>query len=210
MDDATTWRLIHAERGAAADLFEGLTPEQWTHDSLCRGWSVRDVAGHILMAAEQTPGRFVKGFVTSGYRFNVMTRRDVASLGALAPGELVARLRARTTTTNKPPAPALAMLGEIVVHTADIRRPLGLAGAPAPEAVAAILPSYTRASFPVGGKKLVPGLRLVATDVDFSSGSGPEVRGPGLSLALALTGRPVGLDGLEGDGLATLRSRLAG
>ena len=208
MDDATTWRLIHGARGATADLLEGLTPEQWASPSLCGVWTVRDVGGHILMAAEQTTGRFLKGLVMSGYRFNVMTRRDVASLASISTGELVRRLRARTTTTNKPPAPASPMLGEIVVHTEDIRYPLGLAGAPDPEAVAACLAMYARSSFPVGGKKRIPGLRLVASDLDWSEGSGPEVRGPGRSLVLAMTGRRAGLDGLEGDGVALLASRI--
>jgi hypothetical protein len=34
------------------------------------------------------------------------------------------------------------------------------------------------------------------------------VRGPAASLALALTGRTVGLDGLEGDGVAELGRRI--
>ena len=33
-------------------------------------------------------------------------------------------------------------------------------------------------------------------------------RGPGLSVLLAICGRPAGLDGLNGDGLATLRTRM--
>ncbi len=40
-----------------------------------------------------------------------------------SPDALVRRLRARTTTTNRPPAPVVAMLGEIVVHGEDIPSP---------------------------------------------------------------------------------------
>jgi hypothetical protein len=69
---------------------------------------------------------------------------------------------------------------------------------------------YKVASFPVGTKKRIAGLRLRATDVDWSHGDGPEVTGPGLSLLVAMTGRPGGLDALSGEGLATMRSRTAG
>ena len=49
----------------------------------------------------------------------------------------------------------------------------------------------------------------LAPDVTWSHGEGPEVQGPGESILLALAGRPVVLDELTGDGLATLRSRVA-
>ena len=49
------------------------------------------------------------------------------------------------------------------------------------------------------------GLRLVATDVDWTEGDGPEVHGPGLSL-LAMGGRSAGIDECEGDGVTLLRT----
>jgi hypothetical protein len=76
-----------------------------------------------------------------------------------------------------------------------------------PDAVIACLEMYKTTSFPVGTKKRIDGLRLVATDVDWSHGTGPEVTGPALPLLLAMTGRAPGLDALSGAGVATLRSR---
>jgi hypothetical protein len=61
----------------------------------------------------------------------------------------------------------------------------------------------------VGAKKRVAGLRLVATDVGWSHGDGPQVTGPGEAILLAASGRPAGLEDLSGDGVATLRSRVA-
>ena len=61
----------------------------------------------------------------------------------------------------------------------------------------------------VGAKKRTAGLHLVATDVEWSHGQGPEVQGTGEAILLALTGRPVVLDELTGDGVATLRARIA-
>ena len=53
------------------------------------------------------------------------------------------------------------------------------------------------------------GLRLLASDVDWSWGEGPEVKGPGEAILLALGGRPSVLGELGGDGVATLRERVA-
>jgi uncharacterized protein (TIGR03083 family) len=208
MDDATTWDLIHEERAGVADTLETLTPEQWAQPALCSGWSVRVTAGHIVVGAEQTTGKFMRGLAANAFRFNRMMDRDASRVGACPPAEIVERLRARTTTTNRPPAPLEAMLGEVVVHGEDIRRPLRLAGTTNPEAVAACLAIYQDARFPVGAKQRIDGLHMVATDIDWEHGSGPEVSGTGMSLLLAMTGRAAGLDDLTGDGLHTLTGRM--
>lgn len=207
-DHTRTWSMIHAERAALADLLETLTPEQWQSPSLCAGWTVHLAAAHVVVAAEQTTPNFLRRFAASGFRFDTMVDRDARRVGAGSPGELVRRLRARTTTTNHATAPVPAMLGEVVVHSLDIRRPLGLPGQVSPEAAAACLELFCTTSFPVGGKARVRGLRLTATDAPWSSGDGPEVSGPADALLLAVTGRPVGGDGLTGAGADLLRSRL--
>ena len=207
-DDAATWAMIHAERKALAATIEELTAEQWDSPSLCAGWTVGFLVAHVLAGAEQTPGRFLGGMVTTGFRFNALMERDARSRAQLPRQQIADRLRQRTTTTNHPPAPVMAMLGEVVVHGEDIRRPAGLPGTVADDAANACLQMYTKASFPVGGKKRIGGLRLVATDTGWSYGAGPEVSGPALSLLLAMTGRPAGLDDLSGDGAAELGQRV--
>jgi len=208
VNTTTTWDLIHTERAVMAKTLAGLTPDQWARPSLCARWTVRLAAAHILAGAEQTPGKFFARLASSGFRFNAMVDKDARRLGAEPPDAIVARLQATVTTTNHPPAPVMAMLGEVVVHGEDIRRPLGLASEAAPAAVAACLDMYKRSNFPVGGKARINGLRLSATDLDWSHGAGPEVTGPGISLLLAMTGRSVALDDLAGEGLATLRTRV--
>ena len=47
-DDAKTWSMIHAGRASLADTIEGLTPDQWQTPSLCAGWSVGNMAAHLL------------------------------------------------------------------------------------------------------------------------------------------------------------------
>ncbi len=208
-DDTSTWALIHSERAALADTFEKLTPQQWATPSLCSAWSVRDVAGHLLSSAEQTPAGFLAGMASTGLRFSALMQRGIGSRSGLSTEQLVDRLRARTTTTNRPPAPAVAMLGEVVLHGEDLRRPLRLERVVDEQAVNACLDANVRASFPVGGKKRIAGLRLVATDTGWSYGSGPEVTGSGVDLLVAMTGRAAGLAGLSGDGLPALTERVS-
>ena len=59
----------------------------------------------------------------------------------------------------------------------------------------------------IGAKNRVAGLGLAATDTDWKNGDGPEVRGPLLSLLMAMTGRSVACDDLTGEGVGTLRRR---
>jgi uncharacterized protein (TIGR03083 family) len=207
-DDAKTWKQIHAGRSSIADTIEGLTPDQWATPSLCAGWNVGAMAAHLLSSAEQTPGHFLGGMVTSGFSFNRNMQRGIDALSTLTPQQIADRLRQRTTTTNKPPAPTLAMLGEVVVHSEDLRRPLGLTGPVDAEAANACLDMYTKASFPVGGKKRIAGLRLVSNDTGWSYGDGPEVTGDAMSLLLSMTGRSAGMTGLTGEGAPALSARL--
>ena len=91
------------------------------------------------------------------------------------------------------------------MHGEDIRRPLGITRAYPREAVvrALRLQARTPASFG-GARETVTRARLVAVDADLSIGEGPDVRGPALSLLLAVTGRRVALDDLDGPGVAAL------
>ena len=59
----------------------------------------------------------------------------------------------------------------------------------------------------IGSKKRVAGLKLNATDADWTHGDGPEVSGPMISLLMAMTGRKAAIDDLKGEGVETLRSR---
>jgi hypothetical protein len=100
------------------------------------------------------------------------------------------------------------MLGEVVTHTDDICRPLGLSHHVQPGSLVACMEMYKVATFPVAAKKRIAGLSVRATDVDWFYGQGPEVSGPALALIMAMTGRSAGLSDLSGPGLALLRSRM--
>jgi hypothetical protein len=94
-----------------------------------------------------------------------------------------------------------------MVHGEDIRRPLGVRGEHSPEHVVALADKYKKTGAPLRAKKRLEGLKLQATDVDWASGDGPEVRGPCMSLILAMVGRESALADCEGDGVDTLRAR---
>jgi uncharacterized protein (TIGR03083 family) len=203
-----TWGHIHSERAQMAQTWTTLSADQWAAPSWCAGWSVQDVAGHVVAAAEQTPTNFYKELVRAGLRFNVFTDRGAKRTAAVGPAELVRRLQARTSTTNHPPAPVMAMLGEIIVHGEDVRRPLGLEHRSPEAALVAVANSWTNSNLLIGAKRRITGLRLSATDADWAhGGDGPEVSGPLVSLVMAMTGRKGAHGDLAGEGVATLADR---
>ncbi len=207
MQSAETWKYIHGERSEMADTLDSLSGEQWSTASWCQSWSVKDTAGHILAAAEQTPANFYKELLLARFRFHVFTDRAAMRLASIESDELVRRLRARTTTTNHPPAPVMAMLGEIVVHGEDIRRPLGLEHQSPQPALVAVADSWKNSNLLIGAKRRIAGLRLQATDAEWLHGDGPEVSGPLASLILAMVGRKQVHPDLAGEGLEVLSSR---
>ena len=207
MKSEETWKFIHDERNQMAETLISLSADQWAAPSWCEGWSVQDTAGHILAAAEQTPANFYKEMISAGFRFNVFADRAAKRLASIGPDELVRRLQARTSTTNHPPAPVMAMLGEIVVHGEDIRRPLGLEHRSPEAALVAVADSYKKSNLLIGAKRRIAGLRLRATDIDWAYGEGLEVSGPLTSLILAMAGRKGVHPDLTGEGLATLGNR---
>ena len=47
--DENHWSEVRRMRLDVADLLESLTSAEWDEPSLCRGWRVRDVAGHLAV-----------------------------------------------------------------------------------------------------------------------------------------------------------------
>lgn len=207
MANSDIWRYIGSERSDLADAWESLTPEQWSAGSWCEGWSVQDVAGHLVASAEQTPPNFFKEFARAGFKFNVFAERGAKRCASAGTHELVRRLRARTTTRNHPPGPSSAMLGEVVVHGQDIRRPLGMTHRSPEPALLMVADAWKKSDLLIGSKSRIKGLRLTATDATWTHGDGPEVSGPLQSLVLAMTGRKQAIADLSGDGIALLANR---
>ncbi|MFE7419421.1 maleylpyruvate isomerase family mycothiol-dependent enzyme [Rhodococcus sp. NPDC057529] len=203
MDDV--WSMVHAERAALIDDLVDLDSERWNEPSLCGEWTVHDVVAHLVDTARTTRLGFVVGLARARFDFDRLNARGVERERGASPQETLERLRRVALRTSTPPAPLDSRLVEEVVHGEDIRRPLGLTRSYPAEAVVRSLRLQTRTPASFGGaKELVARVRLTAVDADISIGDGPDVRGTALSLLLAVSGRRVALDDLDGPGVGTL------
>jgi uncharacterized protein (TIGR03083 family) len=205
------WAHVADERREVLDLLRGLTPEQWVAPSLCAGWRIRDVAAHLLvddpvreLGAASVLVRMAR------WRFDVHKAnawwvehnadRPVASIIDRFEQSLV-------------PGPMSRLMGPgsglraSVIHHQDMRRPLGLHRTIPPERMVAVLDAVltTKGSINLGSRQRAEGIRLRATDLEWSRGDGPEVTGPAEAILMALAGRTGALTELAGDG----RDRLA-
>jgi uncharacterized protein (TIGR03083 family) len=205
MDKAQIWSTIHAERKALAADLEGLTEAQWDAPSLCGGWTVRDVLAHMTAAAEQTPLSFFRKFAASGFQFAKFADKDVERVKS--GGDVLASFKAAMANTTAPPGPTMTWLGETIVHGDDIRRAIGVNYDYPQTATAAVADSYKTSNLLIGSKKRIAGLKLVATDTNWSHGSGPEVTGKMIDLLMAMAGRGAAVSSLSGEGVATLQKR---
>ncbi|MBV8161978.1 MAG: maleylpyruvate isomerase family mycothiol-dependent enzyme [Acidimicrobiia bacterium] len=208
MADINPWTTIHAERRALLGDLEGLSDDDWSTPSLCEGWTVRDVLGHVVATAKKTPPKLVASIVGAGFRFNAMVEKDIAKETEGPPAATLARFRDVIDRTSSPPGPKMSWVGETVVHGEDIRRPLGIRHTYPTDALTAVADFYKGSNLLLGSKQRVAGLRLEATDADWSTGSGPSVSGPMLSLLMALVGRKAALGDLSGDGVAPLQAKM--
>ena len=202
--------FARAERTDLAEFLSGLSPQQRERPSLCVGWRVRDVVAHML-SYEELDARGVLRRVAKG----VFTPKGpnavgLAEYGSRSPEQLLDLLRA-----NLQPRGLTAMLGglpaflDALIHQQDIRRPLGLPRQIPAERLRAALPASLVAP-PIRGFWRARGLRLVATDVGWSARKGPEVRGNGEALLLAIAGRPGVVHELDGPGQPILAARIDG
>jgi uncharacterized protein (TIGR03083 family) len=202
-----TWRLIHAERAALAADLADLEEQRWATPSLCTGLSVREVLAHMTAAASLNGVRWMAGVIRCRFDFDKQVAMRLAEQLGASPAETLARFERIVTSTTTPPLPRMALLGEVIVHSADIRRPLGGKREHPIDTVTQVARYYERSDMVVLAKSRVRGLRLVATDGPFALGEGPLVSGTTLALVMAMTGRAAYCDDLEGYGVATLRER---
>ncbi len=201
------WPTIHAERRALADDLSGLDPSRWTEPSLCAGWSVHDVLAHLVATAKMTPLKFFAKFAGAGFNFGRFADKQIAAERAGGPQATLAEFRAVEQRTSSPPGPKASWLGEVLVHSADIRRPLGIAHDYPLPALTHTLDFYSKSNAIIGSRDRIQGLTLTATDTDYSVGSGPLVEAPAMALLLAACGRRAALEELSGPGVDTLRQR---
>lgn len=202
--------MLVDERRRAADLIAGLSPAELRRPTLCAGWTVHDVAAHLVSYLRFGQAKLYLGILCTAAdldRVNVALTRWTARRPT---GALVATLRrgagSRTTIPRSGYDPVLT---DILLHDLDIRRPLGIRREmPADRLRVALdhLTSKPSPGFAMGTR--LRGLHFAATDLPWEAGGGAPVRGRAEDLLLAVGGRPAGLDALTGPGVEVLRSRL--
>jgi uncharacterized protein (TIGR03083 family) len=199
--------MVHAERRSLAGYLDTLTTDQWSAPTWCDQWNVRELVGHLTAAGNITAPHFFTGLVKSGFSFDKFVNGDLRQYAQGSPADVRARFDKIIDSNRKPPGPAYVALGEVMCHGEDIRRALGAKGEHPADHLTTLAEMYKKTGVPLRAKKRLEGLSMRATDVDWSTGSGPEVSGPCMSLILAMVGRAGALVDCEGPGVDTLRSR---
>jgi len=207
MADTSLWSVVHEERRALAADLGSLDDAQWETESLCPNWTVRDVLAPMTATATMTPPAFFGKMIASGFKFETVQTKGVAANRGASPAEGLASFKVIIDSTKHPPGPGDSWLGEVLVHSQDIRRPLGIAHDYPIDSLVRAASFYKGSNLLIGTKKRIEGLQLKATDADWSTGSGPLVSGPMASLLMAMTGRKAALADLSGDGVAALGER---
>ena len=198
--------LARQERTDLADFLSTLSSEQWDAPTLCEDWRVRDVVAHVISYDEITLLGAVARMARAGFSLD---RSNALGLSASRdPGELLDALR-RHLTPRGLTAGFGGRIGllDCTIHHQDIRRPLGMPRDIPAERLRHALGFLPRA-IALGTPRRIRGLRLVAEDIDWAHGSGPEIRGTGEAVLMATAGRRCALDEVTGPGVAVLAGRV--
>jgi uncharacterized protein (TIGR03083 family) len=214
--------IIATHRRALADALSGLTPGQWRSDSLCAGWTAAHVLAHQTMPFRISTADFMAGLQQYGGDFTRFSDEIAARDSQLPPADLVAVLRDNAENPWSPPGGGLVgALSHDVIHGLDIGWPQSLEYEIPGSAMTTVLDSVTsrleldssdviaaEVRAEAGGETLfgfpLSGIRVSATDLDWSLGTGPELAGPSRDLLPLLAGRPIPRERFHGDGVAVV------
>lgn len=203
---AESWENAAAVRRELADLIEGLSEEQLNTPSLCEGWTVRDVAGHVVSFIEMSLPTMMFSMLKSGFNVDKAWTANAKKYGAQPVAEIAAKLREHAAKQSAMKSfPAELTTTDVAIHVQDIRRPLGLSDTPNDAVVREALNFCTvhpKSKMMVPTKDIA-GLRLEATDMDWSWGEGKLVSGPAEAVLMGINRRDTRSE-LTGDGVSAL------
>jgi uncharacterized protein (TIGR03083 family) len=195
-------------------LGHSLTDEQWTSASLCDGWRVCDVFGHMTVGFA-TPLPVIIAKI-------VKKRGNVAAASAIASVEMASAhtqpdLLALYDASRAKPKGIGRLLkardgtADNFVHELDVRRAIGVDGSLDPALTVGVLDALCSVKSAIfAPAKTAAGFDFAATDVEWTRpvDGAPHIEGPSEDLALAIAGRRLGLAGLTGNGVALLAERI--
>ena len=210
--------LIAAHRRALADALSELSDAQWHGVSLCEGWTPAHVLAHQTMPFRISEADFMAGLQQSGGDFTKFSDEIAERDSQIPPAELIAVLRENAETPWAPPGGDLASaLSHDMIHGLDITWLPGLAYEIPVLAMTMILDMITgplalpgdapvAADVQPGAERTtlfgfpLDGIRVSATDLDWSAGQGAELRGRSRDLLPLLAGRKISRELFSGPG----------
>jgi uncharacterized protein (TIGR03083 family) len=208
--DMNTRLLAREERADLAAFLATLPPRQWEAPTLCTRWRVRDVVAHIISYDELDARRLLADVVHGRFRPSRVNALTLARYNTHSPDQLLTLLTARLQPRGLSAAlGGRVALTETLIHHQDIRRALGQPRAIPPER---LLPALRTALIApdIGSIWHIRGVRLVATDLAFSAGVGPEAQGAAEALLMTIAGRRGVVSELSGPGQRKLARRIDG
>jgi uncharacterized protein (TIGR03083 family) len=210
----STRDLLRANDERFHALAAGFTAEEWSAPSLCDGWSNHDVLAHLVTGCSAGAAAVTAEILGHGGSFDRANAALARSLAATrGPAELLddfARLMPQPRGLGRA-FPRRLLLGDHITHELDMLFALDREPAVCADALVAVLNTQVSVPNPfVPAFRNSRGLRLIATDADWSHGErGPIVRGLAAELVSVLGNRPAMLTRLEGDGVEVLASRVS-
>ena len=178
-----------------APTYQGLaelltaTPDAWDAPSLCDNWLVRHVVAHVTMPVRLTPEQFGAGMAAAGGDFTVLSDSVAMRDASLPAADLLDQLRSPGLHAWQPPGGGAAgALSHAVIHSLDVTVALDRPAVAPVEARTAVLDQLTAARGSWFGVDLT-GVRLEATDADWSWGDGRLERADIGSLVALVSGR---------------------
>ena len=208
----TDFRALHdAENQDFSAFLHTLDADEWERPTLCSGWRVRDVVGHILYGQElklwTLPWKLARfGFSSdrSGQHYSIQRAEG------RRPEDLLYDFDHRNPWAGTSRVfPAHLNLLDRLVHHQDIRRGLDHPRTVPTDRTAPLLPYLPKLGTVFRSKRRMRGLRFRATDTDWSWGAdgAPEVYGPAEAIIMTTLGRGQALSDCAGDGVVTLKER---
>lgn len=184
------WVAVRTVRLRLAEMLDTLSPSEWDVASLCEGWRVRDVAGHLALVPTITTWQMLAAAPRARFNPNRINTLLAVRAGSVGTAGIVRRLRdhAGDRTTAKALDTRNALF-DVIVHSQDIAIPLGRTFSVPVDFTRQGLDRVWGMGWPFNAPRRLAGRTLTATDTDWTVGSGPEVLGSALSLLLLLTGR---------------------
>jgi uncharacterized protein (TIGR03083 family) len=180
---------IAAQRAELAEMLAGLAPRQWDAPTLCAGWRVREVVAHITYPFRASLPRFLVDFARAGANFDRMADRVARRDAAANSAQLLAAVRDNVEHPWSPPGGGpVGALSHDVIHGLDITLALFPERTVPTGRMSVVLGGLTPRSIGYFGTDL-SGVRLVATDLEWTFGEGEPLHGRAQDLLMVICGR---------------------